>query len=236
MQYLDVHVTSLADDDGTALGTSVAFADVTPHRRLQTEVAHAKQELETAYEELQSTNEELETMNEELQSTVEELETTNEELQSANEELETMNEELQSTNGELQSINSELRDRTDELDTTSIFMDSVLASVHVGVVVLDAEMRVRIWNGMSEELWGLRATEVLGEDFLGLDVGLPVDELGGRSASASPAPTATTAPTLECVNRRGRHIRCRVTCSALLGKGKARQGAILLVELLLPPG
>ena len=70
------------------------------------------QELETAYEELQSTNEELETTNEELQSTIEELETTNEELQSTNEELETMNEELQSTNEELQTINDELRERT----------------------------------------------------------------------------------------------------------------------------
>ena len=72
-------------------------------------------ELETAYEELQSTNEELETTNEELQSTVEELETTNEELQSTNEELETMNEELQSTNEELETINDELRDRSVEV-------------------------------------------------------------------------------------------------------------------------
>ncbi|HEX3606959.1 MAG TPA: CheR family methyltransferase [Candidatus Dormibacteraeota bacterium] len=236
MQYLDVHVTSLADDDGAALGTSVTFADVTSHRRLQTEVAHAKQELETAYEEQQSTHEELETMNEELQSTVEELETTNEELQSANEELETMNEELQSTNSELQSINGELRDRTDELDTTSIFMDSVLASVHVGVVVLDAEMRVRIWNGMSEELWGLRAAEVLGEDFLGLDVGLPVDELRGPIRDCISGTDGHHSTALECVNRRGRHIRCRVTCSPLLGKGRSRQGAILLVESLPPMG
>jgi chromosome segregation ATPase len=72
-----------------------------PQARLRRSCALANQELETAYEELQSTNEELETTNEELQSTVEELETTNEELQSTNEELETMNEELQSTNEEL---------------------------------------------------------------------------------------------------------------------------------------
>ena len=80
--------------------------------------AHPSRELETAYEELQSTNEELETTNEELQSTIEELETTNEELQSTNEELETMNEELQSTNEELQTINDEMRSRSDASSTT----------------------------------------------------------------------------------------------------------------------
>ena len=82
---------------------------------------NSKQELETAYEELQSTNEELETTNEELQSTVEELETTNEELQSTNEELETMNEELQSSNEELQTMNDELRSRGIELEQLEQF-------------------------------------------------------------------------------------------------------------------
>jgi two-component system CheB/CheR fusion protein len=230
LQYLDVHVSSLAEDSGATLGTSIAFADVTPYQRLQAEVAHARQALETAYEELQSTNEELETTNAELQSTVEVLETTNEELQSANEELETMNEELQSTNGDLQSINTELRERTDELDTTNIFMDSVLASVHVGVVVLDGQMRVRIWNGRSEDLWGLRAAEVLGEPFLALDIGLPVERLAAPIRACIAGADSHESAVLECVNRRGRYIRCRVTCSALRGSGAGGQGAILLME------
>jgi two-component system, chemotaxis family, CheB/CheR fusion protein len=216
MQFLDVHVTTLSDEGGLVLGTSIAFADVTQHHRLQNEVAHAKQELETAYEELQSTNEELET--------------TNEELQSANEELETMNEELQSTNNELQAINTELRDRTDELDTVNVFMDSVLASVQVGVVVLDADMRVRIWDGRSEDLWGLRADEVMGESFLGLDIGLPVGKLAAAIRDCIAGGERFGDVLLEAVNRRGRHIRCRVMSSALLGAGKARQGAILMME------
>ena len=74
-----------------------------------------KQELETALEELQSTNEELETTNEELQSTVEELETTNEELQSTNEEHETSKEEMQSLNEELITVNAEFQGKIDEL-------------------------------------------------------------------------------------------------------------------------
>ena len=94
--------------DGAAVGARVTFVDITRYKRLQRRLERSKRELETAYEELQSTVEELETTNEELQSTNEELETTNEELQSTNEELETMNEELQSTNEELETINDEL--------------------------------------------------------------------------------------------------------------------------------
>ena len=88
-----------------------------------------REDLETAYEELQSTNEELETTNEELQSSIEELETTNEELQSTNEELETTNEELQSGNEELETMNEEMRIRTSELDEARRFLEGVLSSV-----------------------------------------------------------------------------------------------------------
>jgi two-component system CheB/CheR fusion protein len=230
VQYVDVHVAVLLDDRGEVLGTSIAFADVTAHQRLQEEVTHAKQELETAYEELQSANEELETTNEELQSTVEELETTNEELQSANEELETMNEELQSTNAELQSINAELRERTDELDTMNVFMDSVLTSVRLGVVVVDAQMRVQVWNGLSEDLWGLRGAEVIGEPFLDLDIGLPVDQLAAAIRGCIAGEESYGEMVLDSVNRRGRRIRCRVMCSPLRGPGRTGHGAILLME------
>src|SRR5262249_31526109 len=103
----DVEVLPLLAGD-EVLGVSISFVDVTRAHEMSTELEHSRRELETAYEEIQSTVEELETTNEELQSTNEELETTNEELQSTNEELETMNEELQSTNEELETINTEL--------------------------------------------------------------------------------------------------------------------------------
>ena len=83
-------------DEGTLLGVSISFSDITRYRQLSEELQAANHEMEAAYAELQSANEEMETTNEELQSTVEELETTNEELQSINEELETTSEEAQS--------------------------------------------------------------------------------------------------------------------------------------------
>src|SRR5262247_2742991 len=176
-QTLDISLMPLVDTDGTTLGMSITFHDVTHHRRLQAELEKSRQELETAYEELQSTNEELETTNEELQSTVEELETTNEELQSTNEELETMNEELQSGNEELQTINDELRERTDDLNRAKAFLESILASLHMAAMVIDPSFNVIMWNPEASEMWGLREDEVQGRALMSLDIGLPVDQL-----------------------------------------------------------
>ena len=127
---------------------SIAFVDVTalPPAPATSSSAPTAQ-LETAYEELQSTNEELETTNEELQSTVEELETTNEELQSTNEELETMNEELQSTNDELaDDQRGAAASARGELDQANGFLETILTSLRAGVVVLDPELQVQVWN------------------------------------------------------------------------------------------
>ena len=175
--HLEVQVVPLIDEQQALLGASINFTDVTRSRRYKEELEHANQGLEDAYAELQSTNEELETTNEELQSTVEELETTNEELQSTNEELETMNEEMQATNEELQTINDELGQRTTELNQLNAFLESIWAGLDGAVTVLDADLRVLVWNHGSEDLWGVRQEEVQGQHFLNLDIGLPIDQL-----------------------------------------------------------
>jgi two-component system, chemotaxis family, CheB/CheR fusion protein len=212
--YLEVQVTPLLDRDGELAGIAVTFADVSRHHQLQTELEHANAELETAYEELQSTNEELETTNEELQSTVEELETTNEELQSTNEELETMNEELHSTNDELSSINDMLRERTRQLDAANAHLEAILASLDSAVAVLDEELAVRLWNGRAVELWGLRPDEVAGQDFLSLDIGLPVADLRPTLRDVLTGGTGGNR-TVDAVNRRGRPVRVDIQVGPL---------------------
>ena len=230
-RWLDVHVTPVIDPtDATLLGAGISFADVTAAKRLQRDLEHANQELETAYEELQSTNDELETTNEELQSTIEELETTNEELQSTNEELETMNEELQSTNEELQTMNDELRQRSDELNQVNAFLESILTSLRGAVVVVDNEIKVLIWNRAAEELWGLREDEVRGKNLLGLDIGLPTERLKAPIRSSLNGVKRHTVITLEAVNRRGRQITCEVTVTPLVTRAEAIHGAILLMD------
>ena len=228
-RWLDVHIVPLLDTSAI-IGAAIAFADVSSAKRLQRELEHANQELETAYEELQSTNEELETTNEELQSTVEELETTNEELQSTNEELETMNEELQSTNEELQTVNAEFRQRGEELNTVNAFLESILTSLRGGVAVVDADLKILVWNDHAEDLWGLRPDEVVGRHLLGLDLGLPVERLKQPIRECLSGDRHFIEVELEATNRRGRVIRCRVTCSPLLGAHRAVRGTIVMME------
>jgi two-component system CheB/CheR fusion protein len=178
----------------------------------------------------------LETTSEELQSTVEELETTNEELQSTNEELETMNEELQSTNEEMETANSELQQRGGDLKLLNTFLEAIMATLRDSVVVLDSDLRVRAWNTRSEELWGLRGAEVRGQNFLALDIGLPVERLtplihATLAASKGDAPEPFT---LEAVNRRGRPINVRVEANRLPAADPVGQGVILVMQELGP--
>ncbi len=226
----DVQVCPLGSGDAAPLGVSVSFIDVTRHTRLQAEVEHANQALETAFEELQSTNEELETTNEELQSTIEELETTNEELQSTNEELETMNEELQSTNEEMETLNDEVQRRSEALEQSNVYLASVLASLRAGVVVLDREMLVRLWNDRMAQLWGLRPDEVQDQPFLHLDIGLPVERMKGALRAVLDGRSEGETLMLDAVNRRGRAITCEVTITPLVAAGQDARGAVIVVE------
>jgi two-component system, chemotaxis family, CheB/CheR fusion protein len=161
-----------------------------------------------------------------LQSTVAELETTNEELQSTNEELETMNEELQSTNDELQAINDTVRERSVELDQVNDFLESIRA----GVIVVDQDMRVLVWNRGAEDLWGLRREEVQGVHLLNLGIGFPVVDLRPMLGSALVDPLFTTKMEVSAVNRRGREINVQLVCSALRTAESTPQGAILVME------
>ena len=229
-RFFEVSIVPLIDGGGRTLGISVAFDDVSGLQELQAQLNRARHDLETAYEELQSTNEELETTNEELQSTVEELETTNEELQSTNEELETMNEELQSTNEELQTINEELRQRGDDLNRSNGVLESILTGMRSGVVVLDRELHVIAWNPRAEDLWGLRADEVQAQNFLNLDIGLPIEQLRAGIRACLNGDGDHTEQVVPATNRRGRAITCRVTATPLNGANKEIRGVILLMD------
>jgi two-component system CheB/CheR fusion protein len=230
IRWIDVQAAPLYAS-GQVAGVAITFDDVTAFQRLQRELEKSNAQLEGAYEELQSTNEELETTNEELQSTVEELETTNEELQSTNEELETMNEELQSTNEELTTINDELRRRSDELNDVNAFMQAVLASLRGGVVVLDTELRVEVWNEKAVDLWGVRADEVRGMHFMMLDIGLPVQMLTKAIRACLLGESERETLTIEAINRRGKPITCEVTCTPMWrASGDEVRGVILVME------
>jgi two-component system CheB/CheR fusion protein len=229
--FVDLNVIPLVDNGSHIIGISIKFTDVSKSKNLEEQLKNSTAELETTNEELQSTNEELETTNEELQSTVEELETTNEELQSTNEELETMNEELQSTNEELETINDELTQRTSELITSKSFLETIMANLKVGIVVVDHEFRIQNWNAQAEELWGLRSEEIMGLSLLGLDIGLPVESLKHPIRSVLDGKSDMQEIQLSAINRRGKHISCHVTCTSYTGGTDERRGVVLMMDM-----
>lgn len=159
-RYFEVCVTPL-HENGAPIGVSILYDDVTDLQQLENEVQKARQDAETINAELQAANEE---------------------LQSTNEELETMNEELESANEELQTINDELRVQTDEANRSNAFLGSILLRLKRGVVVVDRNLNVLIWNDMAEELWGLRSHETKGQSLMNLDFGLPVEQIKGPFA------------------------------------------------------
>jgi two-component system CheB/CheR fusion protein len=141
-----------------------------------------------------------------------------------------MNEELQSTNEELQTVNEELRQRSDELNQLNAFLESVLASLPGGATVIDHNYNVLMWNQRAEDLWGLRADEVRGRSFLGLDIGLPVAELRPHIRACLAGEADARDANLDATNRRGKRIRCRVVCTPLVSPSRKREGVILTMD------
>jgi two-component system CheB/CheR fusion protein len=199
--HFEVVAQPLLDDAQAALGVAITFIDVTRSHRLQEELQRSREEIQTA----------------------------SEELQSSNQELETMNEELQSTNEALQTVNDELRQRTDELKQANAFLGSVLGSMRGAAVVVDRDLNILVWNDRAQDLWGLRPEEVQGKSVLNLEIGLPVGELRAP-IRASLHDGADREVTLDAVNRRGKAVRCRVTCTPLLSPAKRREGVILTMD------
>ncbi len=229
-RVLDVRLAPLVVD-GTLMGTSISYSDVTEAHGLNEQLAASRRELEQAYEELQSTVEELETTNEELQSTNEELETTNEELQSTNEELETMNEELQSSNEELETMNEELRHRSIELNNLNGFLETIMTTIGLAVAVVDREQQVQVWNAQARELWGLTPEEAEERHLQSLDFGLPVEQLKPQLRATLSGASERQEVVLAATNRRGRSLQCRVTVLPLAGgQDGPVSGAILMME------
>jgi two-component system, chemotaxis family, CheB/CheR fusion protein len=229
-QYFNVIVNGLVSYEKTPIAVSVIFQEVTQLKLLQLKLQETNHELETAMEELESTNEELVTTNEELQSTIEELETTNEELQSTNEELETMNEEMQSTNEELSQVNHEMVQRSEELNQLNNYLNSILSSIESGVVVLDKDYAVQLWNPKAEDLWGLRQEEVKGYNLFNLDIGLPVEQLHAPVRQVKNGDGMIEGLELAAVNRRGRKVTIEVTLTPIKDGDKGINGIVLIMD------
>jgi two-component system CheB/CheR fusion protein len=141
-----------------------------------------------------------------------------------------MNEELQSTNEELETVNEELRQRGIDLARSNLFLSGILRSVPLGVVVMNTQLEVELWNDVTADMFGLRQADVHGRRFLSLDIGLPVDRLRQPLLELTQSPDRPTELTVEATNRRGRRMSLRLLCASVGGSPEQPRGIILLLQ------
>ena len=129
-----------------------------------------------------------------------------------------MNEELQSANEELQTINHELSDRTFELDRTNAFLSSILGCLQMGMVVIDSNFNILIWNHTVEDMWGLRSNEVIHKSLFSLDIGLAVEQLRNPIRDIISGNKTFQEILLNATNRRGKKVQCYLAFSPLINE------------------
>jgi two-component system, chemotaxis family, CheB/CheR fusion protein len=134
-------------------------------KRLRSELAATRGYLQTVVEENESASEELKSANEEIISS-------NEELQSTNEELEIAKEELQAANEELSTLNEELQNRNDALGLLNNDLLNLLSSVHLPIVMVGTDLRIRRFTPTAEKIMNL----------IPGDVGRPIGDIKPKIA------------------------------------------------------
>lgn len=154
------HEANAAAPVGASTRPVPPAADARQSDRLRQELAATREYLEALLDEQAKANEDLRAANEEIQSA-------NEELQSTNEELETAKEELQSINEEMMTVNQELQDRNLDLDQVNDDQSNLLSSIHIAVVMVSTDLRIRRVTPLTEQVLNL----------IPADVGRPVGDL-----------------------------------------------------------
>ena len=170
---------------GKAGAARVARADARMIGELRQEVDGLRQRLRTIVDDNASAMEELQVASEEVQST-------NEELQSANEELETAKEELQSANQELTTLNDELLARNGELAELSDDLTNLLGNMHVPVILVSPDLKIRRYTAGAERLINLAPT----------DIGRSIREVGANRGVADIEAIVTNVSTTAQVEER----------------------------------
>ena len=98
------------------------------------------------------------------------------------------------------------------------------------MIVVDRDLKVEMWSRHAQDLWGARADEVEGRNLLTLDIGLPVEPLGERLGACLARQADFGELALDAVNRRGKAIRCKISCTPLEEPAGDIRGVILFME------
>ncbi len=171
------------------------------------EISLLRQQLEDAKQRFLSALEEHQVSQQENQNTTEEALSANEELQSLNEELETAKEELQSTNEELITVNDELQAKNAVIAQARDFAMSIVETVRQPLLVLDAELRIKMANRAFYRTFQVSPSEAVGRVIYSLchgswDISSLRDALDGLRLGATSFPDFEVEQDLPKVGRR----------------------------------
>lgn len=135
-------------------------------------------------------------------------------------------------NDALQATSDDARVGEERASAVTHFLEAVLGSLPSGVLTVDPQWQVTAWNAASEDLWGLRADEVVGRRLAELDFGLPLEGVTDTVRTVLDRPEhGLHELRLDAVNRRGRAVRLRIVVSPLQSRDGAG-GALLVTEPL----
>ena len=174
----------LFTDSRSDSAAAVTTADADPAAALEMnqyfqENLALQQDLDTTRSHLQSIIQEQEATNQDLRAANEEILSSNEELQSTNEELQTAKEEIQATNEELSTINDELYRRNAETTRISDDFQNLLSSIHIPILMLEDDLRIRRFTPTAAALFNLIPGDV-GRPLGDINHRLAVDDLEAR--------------------------------------------------------
>ena len=130
------------------------------------------------------------------------------------------------------AIGARVRRRRRGMDLTrsNVFLSGVLRSVPLAVIVMNDDLHVELWNDVAADMWGLRQDEVKGKHFLGLDIGLPVQQLRQPLLALRHAPDSVSETMIQATNRRGRPVTVQVLCASVGGAAADGHGVIVLMQ------
>jgi two-component system, chemotaxis family, CheB/CheR fusion protein len=107
---------------------------------------------------------------------------------------------------------------------------TILTSLRAGVVVLNSDLQILIWNRKAEDLWGLRKDEVILQHFMNLDIGLPLEPLRKPLLGIIAGELDSYEEMMKARNRRGKTIQCHAICTPLTHMDLDIHGVILVME------
>ena len=98
------------------------------------------------------------------------------------------------------------------------------------MIVVDRNFAVSAWSESAADTWGLREDEVRGQNFLGLDIGIPTGELRDpiRAVLGGNDPPDLL---LTGHDRRGRRVVCTASFAQLHGPMGDVHGAIVVMTV-----